>query len=630
MLVKERKRESLGESFPELAREFHPTRNGDLTPDSITAGTNRKVWWICNSISKAPCGNVWTTGVVNRTRSGSGCPYCSGRSVHSDGRNSMRNTHPELVSEFHPTKNGDHTPDNVKAGTNRKLHWICGTCSHEWSVGGNKRTSGSGCPACANQVVHSDGRNSMRKTHPEVASEFHPTKNGVLTADNLVAGTNKNLWWVCSTCQHEWRTKGQKRCIRGQGCPSCAGQSLHIDGRNSLANAHPDLAKEWHPSKNGDSSPENILPGTHKKFWWRCLTCDNEWRTQCAIRTKGAGCPYCAGTNNSLHSDGRNSMRTTNPLLAEEFHPTMNGDLTPDNLVAGTDRKLWWICKNCDHEWMNTGSHRANGSQGCPSCAGKAVHIDGRNSMRNTHPDLALDFHSTMNGDFTPDTVLGGSHNKFWWLCSTCEHEWQADRHSGNQCPACARQAVHSDGSNSMRNTHPKLADEFHPTKNGDLTPDNLLAGTNTRIWWKCSECSYVWGAPGNSRIDKTHQTGSNCPSCAKSGFDGSKSGYLYTLHYKTAIDEWYKIGITNKEVHYRVNQLLLSARKSKMYFDAEITILEEIHFQLGRDAEELERRIKRDMGNDELKFFPSESIDGISEFVIRHPLEYARERGWI
>ena len=181
-----------------------------------------------------------------------------------------------------------------------------------------------------------------------------------------------------------------------------------------------------------------------------------------------------------------------------------------------------------------------------------------------------------------------------------------------------------------MRSTHPKLAEEFHPTKNGDLTPDNLLAGTNIKIWWKCSECSYVWDAAGSNRLDKTHQKGSNCPSCATHGFDGSEPGYLYALHYKTAIDEWYKVGITNNEVRYRVNQLLLSAKKSKMYYDAEITILEEMYFERGRDAEVWERKIKKEMKDDGLKFIPSDSIYGEWEFVITHPLEYARVRGWI
>jgi len=416
------------------------------------------------------------------------------------------------------------------------------------------------------------------------------------------------------------------------------GQSMDNASIHPSWNDYPELLAELDLSKNKGLTFRGepvkafeLTTGTHKKLDWKCSVCDNEWSAQGGSRSRqGTGCPYCGGTNNSLHSDGRNSMKNTHPLLAEEFHPTKNGNLSPDNLVAGTEEKIWWVCKTCEHEWINSGKHRSIRKQGCNACAGKAVHIDGRNSMRGTHPDLASDFHPTKNGDLTPDSVLGGSHKKFWWICSTCAHEWDADRHSGNQCPACARQAVHSDGRNSMRSTHPRLAEEFHPTKNGDLTPDNLLAGTNINIWWICSECSYVWDAAGNNRIDKTHQKGSNCPSCAVSGFDGSKPGYLYALHYKTAIDKWYKVGITNNEVSYRAHKLLLSAKKSKMYYDAEISILEEIYFEKGRDAEELERRIKKEMENDGLKFFPSDSISGKYEFVIKHPLEYARVRGWI
>ena len=142
---------------------FNFSRMRGISPDSIVAGTHKKIWWICRE-----CQNEWFAAVVNRSRSGAGCPSCSGRTVHSDGRNSMRKTHPELAEEFHPTKNGDATPDNLKAGTNKKLHWICKTCSYEWITSGNKRVSdGTGCPCCRNFVVHSDGRNSMRATHPE-------------------------------------------------------------------------------------------------------------------------------------------------------------------------------------------------------------------------------------------------------------------------------------------------------------------------------------------------------------------------------------------------------------------------------------------------------------------------------
>ena len=70
---------------------------------------------MCRNISENPCDNEWQAMAANRTRRGSGCPNAHCRTVHSDGRNLMRTAQPELVLEFHPTKNGDVTPDNVKA-----------------------------------------------------------------------------------------------------------------------------------------------------------------------------------------------------------------------------------------------------------------------------------------------------------------------------------------------------------------------------------------------------------------------------------------------------------------------------------------------------------------------------------
>ena len=38
----------LSEKYPKLVKEWHPTKNGDLTPSDVTHGSNKKVWWVCN------------------------------------------------------------------------------------------------------------------------------------------------------------------------------------------------------------------------------------------------------------------------------------------------------------------------------------------------------------------------------------------------------------------------------------------------------------------------------------------------------------------------------------------------------------------------------------------------------
>ncbi len=64
--------ESLSERFPEIAAQFHPTENGDITPDSIPWNTARKVWWKCEKEDE----HKWIRSVQSRTSKGTGCPHC--------------------------------------------------------------------------------------------------------------------------------------------------------------------------------------------------------------------------------------------------------------------------------------------------------------------------------------------------------------------------------------------------------------------------------------------------------------------------------------------------------------------------------------------------------------------------
>lgn len=53
---------------------------------------------------------------------------------------------------------------------------------------------------------------------------------------------------------------------------------------------------------------------------------------------------------------GFNDMATTRPDLAMDFLRSRNGDLTPQDVVAGTGKRLWWECHRCGHEWAATGT----------------------------------------------------------------------------------------------------------------------------------------------------------------------------------------------------------------------------------------------------------------------------------
>ena len=90
--------------------------------------------------------------------------------------------------------------------------------------------------------------NSLAKKFPQVARQWHPTKNESLTPDQVVYGSNKRVWWQCDQGpDHEWQSTIQNKTTAGRGCPFCANQKVSVT--NSLAALEPDLSMEWHPEK---------------------------------------------------------------------------------------------------------------------------------------------------------------------------------------------------------------------------------------------------------------------------------------------------------------------------------------------------------------------------------------------
>ena len=129
----------------------------------------------------------------------------------------------------------------------------------------------------------------------------------------------------------------------------------------NLSVMNPRLAKEWHPSRNGDLTPRNVTPGSGKKVWWICIS-GHEWQAPVYSRNRGSGCPVC----NRPTSTDNNETLITNTNLRKEWHLTRNSGLNLRNLPPGFNKKVWWICEE-GHEWQATVKSRTKG-RGCPDC----------------------------------------------------------------------------------------------------------------------------------------------------------------------------------------------------------------------------------------------------------------------
>ena len=552
---------------PELALEWHPTRNAPLTPNLISYGSTKKVWWICNK------GHEFQATVNNRS-SGYGCPYCSGRKPYK-GETDLVTTNPRLAAEWHPTKNYPLCPEDVSAGSKKKVWWKC-NMGHEWLAVIYSRSDGNDCPVCSKRNHSSFPEQAIyfytKKVFPDAVNGFTELFSNKMELDIFIPSIKVGIeydgiaWHNSATTSKREKKKYELcqandiRLIRikenvkgGDDNQQFSDYIIHIckdpsykeidsaiiqllqmiapkinininsDAdkneikaqymfavkQRSLAVLYPHLASEWHPTKNKPLTPEAVMPNAHDNVWWQCNR-GHEWEAAIYSRVNGNGCPYCS---NQKVLAGFNDLVTVNPQLANSWHPTKNLPLTPNMVTAGSNKKVWWICEK-GHEWEASINSRRNGV-GCPICTNKKV-LKGYNDLATVEPSLVEEWHPTKNLPLTPYMFTKSSGEKIWWQCSK-GHEWQTrivNRSRGSGCPICAQECkTTAKGkrtySNLLSVANPKLSLEWDSAKNLPLSPSTISYGSEKKVWWRCN-LGHEWEASVKSR-----SRGTGCPYCS-------------------------------------------------------------------------------------------------------------------
>jgi very-short-patch-repair endonuclease len=389
---------------PDIAKQWHPTKNGDLKPDMVLTGSNKKVWWLCDEVCPEGCLHEWEAVIISRTRvNGSGCPYCSNKKLclHT----SIQTTDPHIAREWHPTKNGI-SPQDVGRGSAKKVWWLCSNkcakgCIHEWKTAVEGRTkSGTGCPYCCKPAKKICEHSSITHTDPHIAREWHPTKNGDLLASHVSYFSDRKVWWLCPKvcaggCVHEYEcTIGNRHA--GRGCPWCSRKQICEHG--SILHTHPERAKFWHPTKNASIDIKTIAHGTHTEVWWLCPKkcpggCPHEWKeTVKNYIHNNNECSWCSIPSKKVCE--HISVASLYPALMDEWHATKNEGINPKMLKPCTHTYINWICKkDPKHEWRAILSSRARKCMptGCPLCVYK-TEMKVYDFLINYYPSLIKEF----------------------------------------------------------------------------------------------------------------------------------------------------------------------------------------------------------------------------------------------
>ena len=551
-----------------LLIEWDYPNNQPITPKDISAGSSKKVHWVCSK------GHKWEAIISNRTKKGSGCPYCAGNKAIS-GINDFKTLYPELADEWNYFKNGDLRPEDYLPYSEKKVWWT-GKCGHEWQALIKERTVGNNCPYCAGKRVlygfndfETWCKNNKRE---DLLIEWDKELNINTLPKDILPSTNKKYNWVCHKCGYKWRAIVNSRTRpNGTGCPACGGQKV-IKGRNDLETIYPEIAKEWNYEKN-EILPSECTAHSDRKVWW-LGKCGHIWQDSISHRTgRDSGCPVCyqqARTSfpeqtifyyvKKYYSDAINGDRdvlegkeldvfipSRNIAIeydGEIWHESKEKDELKNNLCKEKGIKLFRIrekecpslkesdsfvqivCKSHDRLGLETAifdllkmideskEYEVNISKDYIEIHNQFIVRQVNGSLSTLYPELAKEWHPIKNGDIKPNMVKPRATYRAWWL-GKCGHEWQSAVYSrtanGSGCPYCSTPARKLlKGFNDLEARYPQIAKEWHPTKNAPLLPSDVLAGNRKKVWWLCPKCGNEYLASPSHRV-----TGTACPKCA-------------------------------------------------------------------------------------------------------------------
>ena len=353
----------------DLLSQWDGSRNGTLTPDTVSYGSRQKLWWRCEQ------GHVWQAAVYTRAGGESGCPYCAGKRPWP-GFNDLASRFPDLAKEWHPIKNGGLTPDQVLWGSNRRVWWQCAH-GHVWDARVKSRAAGAGCPYCASRQI-SPGDNDLAAQYPDLAAQWHPTKNGGPAApgrggrqppEGLVA-VPQGPCVAGGHCLPGWRRR------RLPGVRRQAGGAWGERPGHPLPPAGPAVGpgRRTGPSRPSRSPRTATAPPGGGVRWATAGGRPSVPGLGGATAPTAPGARFCLGS-------------TTWPPETLPWqrsgHPDLNGALTPQMVTAGSHKKAWWRCPE-NHVWKAVVYSRTGPKHcGCPVCAGK---VSQRNQVRYPIP----------------------------------------------------------------------------------------------------------------------------------------------------------------------------------------------------------------------------------------------------
>lgn len=263
----------------------------------------------------------------------------------------------DLITEWNWDKNNklNLNPNAITLGSGKKPWWICKHCGHEWSAAVYDRSNGKGCPNCARKYQTSSQEMKLfyyiNKYFTDAISSYSDKDCEITELDVYIPSLQVGIEYDGATWHQDITKDKNKDIVCNQQCikiirirePKCPKYES-----NCLFVYLKDLSMQ---------ELKNAIVHT-----LQILNVDNA--------DVDFDRDFAQIENNIVSIRVGNSLSEKCPEIATEWHPLKNGFLKPEHCSVKSERRVWWKCIKCGHEYAATISNRTDKKSGCSVCAG--------------------------------------------------------------------------------------------------------------------------------------------------------------------------------------------------------------------------------------------------------------------
>ena len=407
----------------------------------------------------------------------------------------------------------------------KKYQFRCPVCHISWEQATNKvnrlkeghynyikkRKEITFCPYCKGErpsVYY-----NMLTDLPEISKWWDYERN-VFRPETYLPYTHQKFYLKCPQCQYHFPKPIRIKDLHGTfRCPDCGdGKNREVTPFNNLAALYPEISAQLDDARNNGITGEMILPSYKEKLWFICPH-GHRYNARVSNRTYlNRGCSICAKRKKTSFAEQafRYYLQKCDPNIKsgqiEQFTGKSVDILMPSCKTAIEFNSCYY------HTTIKEGQRiAADQTKICLLAQYYRVYIvqeEGNILHLPEHP--LIEMISVPVFEMT-DKICRDYDQAIYQLLRKLfpVRDTYPNINIMRDQLQILQQYINTAVDGSFEEKYPLLAADWHPSRNGHLTPGMFLPGTPYKFYWICRTCKKTYRKSMGNRIKGKTDT---CP----------------------------------------------------------------------------------------------------------------------